>query len=354
VLASGTEIKPENGVYKITLNKNEEIKVLLKDNVTKINSEISKKLKNNNAESINLKEYANKTLFAYGITKENGWYDHDKLSILGINAPDNSYCWASTASGWIKWFFVQMSKEGYKIPEKYLINSEKYRSIIFEKFVENFNNTGSGGKTYFGLDYFLWKKYIYQNTTESFKIDNPRDKNDNGFGAFFEILKESGINEKSIDIEITSNKSGDKLENYMITTKDNKILKSIAFEEFMGYQYNKYGNKYKNRLDYFSKTVINALNNGGVVAILPNDGGHVINVWGVETNNAGIVNKLYITDSDDVKKYGKNKLICLELKENHGALFLNNYIGNGIFRGWQVFYKFPFTISELREIIKDN
>jgi len=301
--------------------------------------------KNNDVPDFDLKKYANQTIFAEGVSKEEGWYDNDKLSASGISAPDNSYCWASTVSGWAQWMQDRMVEEGWSLPTN-ITNGKgtNYSTAIFEKFVKEWNNTGSGGKTNFGLDWYMWGKYVYQDTS-NFMIDNPINKSDKGPGTLYQILENNHFSKDKIEIEVTTDKAYNTLENYLIKTSENHIEKSVAFQVLMGYEYAQFG--YKSRYDYFSKTVIHALKNGGVVAVLPNQGGHVINLWGVDTDENGNVSRVYITDSDDPSKYGKNKLIAHDLKVTGTTLSMEGYYGNGGFGAWHIFYKLPYSRLEL-------
>lgn len=184
----------------------------------------------------------NGLLFAEGVSLESGWYDLNKSWGEDGFSNDSKLCWAATCTNMIQWWQDRYVADGNVLPSTAPNGfipgreNELFRQLaVFEKFAEAFPD--KGGTFWKGIPWYF-TKYLPQ----LFPNDAP----------FMEY----------------------------------KMAKEMDME-FL-----------KRDLKEFSDFVINGFRQRGIIFMITP--GHARTLWGCKYNpTTGIVEQLYITDSDD-------------------------------------------------------
>lgn len=202
------------------------------------------------------------SIFAKGVTVEQGWYDIDKLK----RPEDIMACWLITASNMLQWWQDRYVEIGKTLPEGTPngTGNGMYKSAIFDIAINQFNDLEKGADI---LDGILWYK---EGRTKGISNHASPKPNTGGY------LKNLDVTEFEYSEEYFS--SYDSWE------------KKPTREE---------------TLDVFSHALLEKLGKGYVIGMdiktQVGMGGslHAITVWGAKVNAQNRVVGLYITDSDD-------------------------------------------------------
>ena len=216
------------------------------------------------------------TLFAPNTSKEGGWYDVNKL----FDGKDGHLCWAASDSNLLAWYLDTTEKTGSVDVSKY----ERKAENIFEKFRKNWN-PNEGYDPMQGLSWYFTGK-----TTDGKKPDEllvPKS------GGYLKTLPHCDNSWSVLDtnyIEIIGNY---KDQFPFIDDKNGSYFENAPFYS----------------LESFSKTIKNQLAYGATVLNVSQEnvgatGSHAITLWGCDFDvKTGLINKIYVTDSDDEETY---------------------------------------------------
>ena len=257
--------------------------------------------------------------WAPGVSSGKGWIDVNKAHYpysgedaweMGKGSvssyTDSNMCWAAQSSNMLQyWQNVYVAAGNVLpagVPNGYIggrENKTRRQYQIFEYFIENW--TDDGGSAEYGIPWYFsggfysevptglgWSEYL-----------GGAEK-----GGFFKNIYPTAENLKN---------SGDFLF-YTYSSKDS----SNTFNSLKG----------------FSSLLINSLQDAvvGLNIYVPQSSGtslkHAVTVWGCDYDAAGIVTKIYLTDSDD----GEVALKSFALSENSGSIYLTDYAENGLTR----------------------
>ena len=193
----------------------------------------------------------NGLLFAEGVSIEKGWYDENKSWGEGGFSQDSKLCWAATCTNMIQWWQDRYVADGNVLPSTAPNGfapgreHEFFRQLaVFEEFAKNFPD--QGGDFWNGVPWYF-TKYM----PELFPNDDP-------------FMRYEQVGEMDL------------------------------------------GTK-KRTLKEFSDFVINGFKKRGVFYM--STASHARTVWGCKYNPiTGLVEQLYITDSDDDKNDHKIRL----------------------------------------------
>ena len=204
------------------------------------------------------------TFFAPGVTKTSGFKDANKYW-----THDKNHCWAASVSNLISWYLDRCSELNYD-----LTGVTRSEQEIFKVFGANWADEGSDQVP--GLSWYFINKFPSGSAP-----DNLKNKNSGGYlshlpgvGSFWSIL--------------------DPVNHYSIVG-DRETMTPILEDCYS------LGNTHK----AFSKKIIEQLHfgPGALTVIKPNSsavGSHAITLWGCEFDlSTGLIDKIYITDSDD-------------------------------------------------------
>lgn len=205
------------------------------------------------------------SVFAKGVTQEQGWYDIDKLK----RPQDLMACWLITASNMLQWWQDRYIETGKTLPEGTPngAGDGMYKSAIFDIAINQFNDLEKGADIVAGI---LWYK-----DGQTKNISNHASPKPN---------------------------TGGYLKNLDATEFEYSEEYFISFDSWEKKQTK------EEALDVFSQALLEKLSKGYVIGMDINTqvgiGGslHAITVWGAKVNAQNRVVGLYITDSDDYKQ----------------------------------------------------
>ena len=178
-------------------------------------------------------------------------------------------------------------------------NKTRRQYQIFEYFIENW--TDAGGSAEYGIPWYF---------SGGFYSEVPTDF---GWSEYLGGAEKGGFFKNIYPTAENLKNSGD----------------------FIFYTYsNKDSSNTFNSLKGFSSLLINCLQDAvvGLNIYIPQGSGssvkHAVTLWGCDYDVAGIVTKIYLTDSDD----GEIALKSFSLSENSGSIYLTDYTENGLTR----------------------
>lgn len=211
------------------------------------------------------------TLFAYGVSRESGWYDVNKKG--DGRGSDGLMCWAAAASTALQWWQDVYTKSGYQLPDGVANGvGVEYELRIFELFKSNWDNLGATSSI--GCHWYFTGENKGINA-----VGYARPKPNSG--GYLRQVYERIIGLWGNDFS----------------------------EETKGYRTWDTGSadQSKPAIEVFSRLILKALQEGVVLLdVNPGySGAHAITLWGCEYNEQGIITKMYITDSDDLIKTPK-------------------------------------------------
>ncbi len=225
-------------------------------------------------------------LFAKGVTLTSGWYDVNKIDYT----TDINMCWAATSSNIIQWWQDRYMAAGNELPEGAISGKgTTYELALMEIYKEQWDNS-RGADASHGITWYFEGRNIQQYATAG-SYAQPLSGNNGGYFAniWNEILPYVYHDYSYVIIPGTIEF------NNLITT------------EYNGY--NEWGNgsglSDPERLARFSELLVEFMERGTCglgVSVGLGGGLHSITLWGCEYDNAtGIVSKIWIADSDDIK-----------------------------------------------------
>ena len=226
-------------------------------------------------------------LFAKGVTLTSGWYDVNKIDYT----TDINMCWAATSSNIIQWWQDRYMAAGNELPEGAISGkgTSSYELALMDMYKEQWDNT-RGADASHGITWYFEGRNIQQYASTG-SCAQPLSGNDGGYFA-------------NIWNEILPHVYHDY--SYVI------VPGTIEFNNLITREYNGY-NEWGNgsglsnpeRLARFSELLIEFMGRGTCglgVSVGLGGGLHSITLWGCEYDNAtGIVTKIWIADSDDIK-----------------------------------------------------
>ena len=226
-------------------------------------------------------------LFAEGVTPTSGWYDVNKIDYT----TDINMCWAATSSNIIQWWQDRYMAAGNELPEGAISGkgTSSYELALMDMYKEQWDNS-RGADASHGITWYFEGRNIQQYASTG-SCAQPLSGNDGGYFA-------------NIWNEILPHVYHDY--SYVI------VPGTIEFNNLITREYNGY-NEWGNgsglsnpeRLARFSELLIEFMGRGTCglgVSVGLGGGLHSITLWGCEYDNAtGIVSKIWIADSDDIK-----------------------------------------------------
>lgn len=205
-------------------------------------------------------------IFAKGVSLTEGWYDVDKLR----RPEDIMTCWLITASNMLQWWQDRYTDSGATLPAGTPNGrgNGSYGLSIFDEAIKSFASLNYGGDISNGISWYVRGHYSYIRNHA-----HPKRKSSGGYL-------------KTIPKE-------------MITYPERSFLDYDAWAELA---------TPNEALKIFSEGVTQQLHQGSVLGMdikthVGLGGGlHAITIWGAEMNSSGLIQALYITDSDDFEK----------------------------------------------------
>lgn len=214
-----------------------------------------------------------KELWAYGVSKDSGWYDTTKTW-----KGDTNLCWAATAANMLSWWqhWDASTPDNGTTPPQGALN-------IYNQLKSDYGFDLADGGSIIGVDWWFnggasaktWSAQYLQNGVKVFA---------NGGGGYYTGLNMS-LGENGKDYFYASN--------YLPYSNANtNLLNSMTSRRAIGL----------------------AISTGGNV-------GHSITMWGLEYDtDSNAVTKLYVTDSDD----RGTGLFALDCFEKEGKMYLSS------------------------------
>ena len=226
-------------------------------------------------------------LFAEGVTPTSGWYDVNKIDY----STDINMCWAATSSNIIQWWQDRYMAAGNELPEGAISGkgTSSYELALMDMYKEQWDNS-RGADASHGITWYFEGRNIQQYASTG-SCAQPLSGNDGGYFA-------------NIWNEILPHVYHD----YSYVIAPGIIeFNNLITREYNGY--NEWGNgsglSDPERLARFSELLIEFMGRGTCglgVSVGLGGGLHSITLWGCEYDNAtGIVTKIWIADSDDIK-----------------------------------------------------
>ena len=221
------------------------------------------------------------TIFAPGVSKDNGYYDTNKNFYN-----DNRLCWAATSSNMIAWYLDRLEDNNINLD-----GIERDVNKIFDIFRANWNYLE-------GYDFtqgLAW--YFTGNTLTGSLPDNLLNKNSGGYlknlANVGEVWSVIGINHISI------------IGNYEL--KHPFLDDNLRLDETE---------------EVFSRNVVGALHYGplGIMILAKGataNGSHAITLWGADFDaTTGLIKAIYVTDSDDEAEHSGSYLRRVRIKKS--------------------------------------
>lgn len=245
--------------------------------------------------AISTNESTGAEAWAYGVTRNSGWYDYNKAVVNDGYMADTAMCWAASSSNVIDWW------QGHNASS--LTSTTPQGEQIWTTFRAVFMNVGSNARH----AYEWWMK-----GTGELSLDTEYDR---GNAQYF-------------DFNIIENKDKD----YANELNLPDILSELAHGGF----HDSYDANYiiawnsSNPYDY-SNAIVNALNDGYALTLSVRNEqvAHAYTLWGVEyseTEKGYLLTKAWITDSDDqTYQLVEKKLMHSDKAEGGGIAFDENF-----------------------------
>ena len=222
-----------------------------------------------NTATVRFSEYVQQgAVFAKGVSKEKGWYDVNKKRD-GLTGDDAVLCWAAVSANMLEWWQDRYREVNGSLPTGAVSGpGQSYELAIFELFQRDWVNT-HGSQVYYGIPWYFTGENLAANATN---VAKPKP----GTGGFY----------KDQWAEISPIMG----ENYVYPIE----------------AYSTWGDGWgvdmsRDPLEVFTTYVVDAISNG-VASISIQTGYssfHAQTLWGYELNEQGMVNKVYVTDSDN-------------------------------------------------------
>lgn len=249
-------------------------------------------------------------VFADGVTLDAGWYDVNKKG-NGQTHGDINMCWAASSSNIIQWWQDRYVAAGNSLPEGAITGpGSTYELALMEMFHEQWDNS-MGGHAYHAVTWYFEGRNIMKEASPG---SNAQPKS--GFeGGFF----------KNIWSEILPHVYHD----YTYLFYNDLISTDFNSYSIWGKGSNLHGDE---RLKKFSELLVTFMDRGiaslGVsLAANLSSSHHATTIWGYEIDNAtGLVKKVWITDSDDMKSEPKKPVLheySLSVDESNGTIKLS-------------------------------
>ncbi|MGN0811771.1 MAG: PEP-CTERM sorting domain-containing protein [Akkermansia muciniphila] len=218
-----------------------------------------------------------KELWAYGVSKNGGWYDTTKVNPTGSvedPKPDSQMCWAATAANMISWWQHWDENNSALAPQGAL--------NIYDRIKADYGQNLADNGAVLGLEWwfngscreYLSSQYILNNNADVFK--------NTSFGGFYSSLRWNYS--KNLKSETSS---------LLYSVVYTSLVSSFSLSQAVG------------------------------LGIFPTSGfGHSITLWGIEyDSDTQTISKLYVTDSDD---YGTGLFALDCSKGNDGLMYLSS------------------------------
>lgn len=226
-------------------------------------------------------------VFAEGVTPTSGWYDVNKIDY----STDINMCWAATSSNIIQWWQDRYVAAGNELPAGAISGkgTSSYELALMDMYKEQWNNE-RGADASHGVTWYFEGRNL-QEYASAGSCAQPLPGNDGGYFA-------------SVWDEILPHVYHDYTH---VIVPDVIEFDNLITREYNGYSIWGNGSGLSNpeRLTTFSGLLIEFIRRGvcGLgVSIGAGGGLHSITLWGCEYDNAtGIVTKIWLADSDDIK-----------------------------------------------------
>lgn len=249
-------------------------------------------------------------VWAPGVSKESGWYDFNKVRGSEWYNDDSGLCWAASAANVIAWWQEQNKVKG----------DNEYQTIpqgvdVWKTFVGVSQNTGSN--PHIAFDWWINGTDDPPNWATSWgKDDKPTWIGIDGKDYHPYIYTTGGILTRK-----AFNSSP------LYDTKLNPVTIVSSCTDIYDY----------------SKKIIDAISSGYALTLSVRDGAdHAFSLWGVEydiiDDSKYLINKIWVTDSNDSKADGTPILTYYEVKPDDNKTVLRfDYGGEyGLFRMEQI------------------
>ena len=231
------------------------------------------------------------TLFAPGVTKNSGWYDTNKY----WDGLDGRLCWGASCTNAITWYLDNCEKTGYAD----LTGIERNRAKIFDNFRHNWNPL----EGYDPMQGFAW--YF---TGEVLSGGKPNELINYPSGGYLKSLPHCQDSWSIIDPVNDYSVVGNYADKF-------PFVDDVTEMYYPGndlYDHASFSKTIKTQLSY-GVTVLNVSSDGATAT-----GGHAITLWGCDYDEkTGLINKIYVTDSDDEDRHPGSYLKELKIKANN-------------------------------------
>ena len=231
-----------------------------------------------------------KELWAYGVSKDSGWYDTTKNW-----TNDSLMCWAATAANMLSWWQHWDTNNSASAPQGALNIYDRIKA----DYGQNLADTSAlvGIEWWFNANtYSSGQKWKYDESGNLVVKNSDVFPKEGSFSGYYKnkvTLKDDHYYNKSLDDD-----------GYNLPLTYLQASESLI-------------SVFKDGQTSVGLGIFSASSTGNV--------GHSITMWGVEYDTvSNTVSKLYVTDSDD---YGRG-LITLTTKEDDGKMFL---LGDGYY-----------------------
>ncbi len=249
--------------------------------------------------SISTSESTGAEAWAYGVTRDSGWYDYNKAVVNDGYMADTAMCWAASSSNVIAWW------QGHNASS--LTSTIPQGEQIWTTFRAVFMNVGSNASH----AYQWWMK-----GTGVLSLDSEYNRLDDGGKAQY------------FDFNIIENKDKDYANELNLPT----TLWVLAQGGFhLSYDAN-YIIAWDSSDPYaYSNAIVNALNDGYALTLSVRNEqlAHAYTLWGVEyseTEKGYLLTKAWITNSDDeTYQLVEKKLMHSDKAEGGGIAFDENF-----------------------------
>ena len=229
-------------------------------------------------------------VFAQGVTRESGWYDVNKKGD-GRTGKDGEMCWAAACANMLEWWQDRYKERYGALPATAITGAGKeYELALFEIYQTHWENY-YGSEVYYGIPWYL----------------TGEDRSENAMYVAHPIKPGGFFAEQWTEIS--------------------QQISDPYVYEVNGYA--TWGDGWEvdtstPAWDIFSQIVIDAIDHGmaSISIRVGYSNMHAITLWGYELNEQGRVNKVYVTDSDDLISKPKEPRVQLmqeyEVVETNG------------------------------------
>lgn len=233
-------------------------------------------------------------VFVEGVSREHGWYDVNKVG-KGENG-DINMCWAASTANIIQWWQDVYVSKGGVLPEGAITGpGETYELALMELFHQQWNNE-RGGHVVEAVPWYFEGVYYGENASPGSQAYPLEGNNGGFFKLVWADIYPHLYHEYSYMFDWYQDLYAGDFNNYYLWGNGSNLTG-------------------KDRLKYFTDLVVQFIDRGIAsltIALSPDlrTLHHATTIWGYEIDHkAGLLIRLWITDSDDLEKEPKEPLL---------------------------------------------